>query len=567
MNQIKVMSPELATLIAAGEVVERPVSVVKELVENSIDAQASIINISLLESGIKNITVSDNGCGVSEADLKLMCEPHATSKISSNIDLINISTLGFRGEALASIKAVSKMIITSSDDGVHGYRYDLTTQTLEPCPYNRGTSVCVNNLFYNTPVRFKHLSHPNYELSLITNLIKRISLLYPHIKFTLTNDNKTMYETTGNNDIFSVLTSIYGANNAKEFSEIEYVGGDFKIDCYIAHPIITRSSKKDIIISVNQRLIKNPGLEQAIIDGYRGFLHTNQYPLVYLNIEIDPSLVDVNIHPTKQQIKISFLKELETTISEIIYNELIGLNFIPEYSLNQESVIEFNQTTPQANVSFGQAQTTFEMSSAITTNSNSTWQLPIFSYIGSLYQTYLLFQNEEGLYLLDQHAAQERINYEKFMALFKNHEFNYQQLMIPIILTLSSEEGELFYPHYQLVENLGINIKALSHCVYQIDAVDQFYYTRCRNIDNDLLQMIKLIINHQTISFETVYEDVAILMACKSSIKAHQYLERSDVDSLLSQLNECVNPFTCPHGRPIINKIAKTEIEKLFKRS
>lgn len=564
MNHIKVMDESLANLIAAGEVVERPLSVIKELVENSIDAQASKINIELKDSGISQIIVSDNGIGVNKEDIPLMCKRHATSKISNNIDLVNISTLGFRGEALASISAVSKVKITSSVDGINTYQYSNLDDSIIQVAGNQGTSVEVNNLFYNTPVRFKHLSHPNYELSLITNLVKQISLIYPNISFSIINNDKPVYSTVGNNNPLDVLTSMYGSNVSKEFSHITTNSGDFTIDAYIAHPIITRASKKDIIISVNHRLIKNIKLEQAIIDGYKGYLHTNQYPIVYLNIDLDPSLVDVNIHPTKQQIKISFLNDLNNTISNMIHNELTTLNFIPEYSLNQEEVITNNQEVV-SEVKFDQAQTTFDFKQA-KSNETNNWQLPVFSFIGNLYQTYLLFQNEEGLYLLDQHAAQERINYEKLMKLFANKDFIYQQLMIPITINLSNEEGTLFYPHHQEMEQVGIKIDALSECVYQIKAIDQFYQ-RCQNLDNDLLQMIRLVTNNHQLNLAELYEDVAIMMACKSSIKAHQYLDRLDVDSLLTQLNDCVNPFTCPHGRPIINKISKYEIEKLFKRN
>lgn len=564
MNHIKVMDESLANLIAAGEVVERPLSVIKELVENSIDAQASKINIELKDSGISQIIVSDNGIGVNKEDIPLMCKRHATSKISNNIDLVNITTLGFRGEALASISAVSKVKITSSVDGINTYQYSNLDDSIIKVAGNQGTSVEVNNLFYNTPVRFKHLSHPNYELSLITNLIKQISLIYPNISFSIINNDKPVYSTVGNNNPLDVLTSMYGSNVSKEFSHITTNSGDFTIDAYIAHPIITRASKKDIIISVNHRLIKNIKLEQAIIDGYKGYLHTNQYPIIYLNIDLDPSLVDVNIHPTKQQIKISFLNDLNNTISNMIHKELTTLNFIPEYSLNQEEVITNNQEVV-SEVKFDQAQTTFDFKQ-VKSNETNNWQLPVFSFVGNLYQTYLLFQNEEGLYLLDQHAAQERINYEKFMKLFANKDFIYQQLMIPITINLSNEEGTLFYPHYQEMEQVGVKIDALSECVYQIKAIDQFYQ-RCQNLDNDLLQMIRLVTNNHQLNFTELYEDVAIMMACKSSIKAHQYLDRLDVDSLLTQLNECVNPFTCPHGRPIINKISKYEIEKLFKRN
>lgn len=566
MSKIKVMDEALANKIAAGEVVERPLSIVKELIENSIDANSTVINIDLLDAGIKQIQVIDNGLGIEKLDLPLALKRHATSKISTDLDLFNLDTLGFRGEALASIAAVSKIKIISNIDGISTWQFDNIDQEFLEVAGNKGTRIIIDELFYNTPVRFKHLSSTNYELSLILNYVKQISLLYPGIKFSLTNNKKMLYQTDGQNNINNILNNIYGHTTAKEFKEVIIDDKDIEGSIWLCHPIITKPNKKDLIISINHRLVKNKKIEDAIIDGYKGYLHTNQYPLCYININLDPSLIDANIHPTKQQVKIGFLDKICNIITELIANQLKVLNFIPEFSLNQEIIetTSADESIKVNNVKFNQPQTTFDFTQT-KVEDNEEWKLPIFRYIGSLYQTYLLFENEEGLYFVDQHAAQERINYEKFLKMFEEKQFIYQQLLIPITIHLSSEEGIIFNNLYQNLENFGLQVEQKSINVYQITAVDQFY-TEAKNLSNDILQMIRLIIKNNNVKFVDLYEDVAIMMACKSSIKAHHYLDNTAINDLLRQLNKCNNPFTCPHGRPIINKITKYEIEKLFKR-
>ncbi len=281
---IKIMDESLANKIAAGEVVQRPVSVVKETIENSIDAQANYIKIELLESGIKSICISDNGIGVSYLDLPLMFKRHATSKIKHDIDLLTLQSLGFRGEALASISAVSEVVIKSSIDGVNGYKINNQNMQVNPCSVNQGCIIKIDNLFYNTPVRFKHLSNPYYELNLIQNLIKQYSLIYPEIKFELINNNKLIYKTDGLNNIKNIFTNIYGINNVKYLENINVKNDDFNIQIYYLKPFITRANKKEMLISVNKRLINNKEISNAILEGFKGFIHTNQYPIIYVDI-------------------------------------------------------------------------------------------------------------------------------------------------------------------------------------------------------------------------------------------------------------------------------------------
>lgn len=566
MNSIKVMPESLSNKIAAGEVVEKPVSIVKELVENSIDANSNNITINLIDSGIKSIEVIDNGDGVEKLDIPLMLKRHATSKITNDADLFNIESLGFRGEALASISAVSKVSIITSVDGINTYKYDNSTNSIDACSGNKGTTIKVDDLFYNTPVRFKHLSTPSYELNLISNFIKRISLIYPNIRFTLTNNDKVIFQSDGRGNVINNIAKVYNQNIAKETSLVEISNPDFTINIYLTHPLISRASKKDIVISVNNRIVKNIRLEEAIIEGYKGYLHTNEYPITFIDLEIDPSLVDVNIHPTKQQIKLSFIDQITSSISEAIHNQLVKLNFVPSYSLDVNVEEQIEENNNYFSVNEPQVQATLSFSDAkVEEESNVEWKLPVFRYIGSLYQTYLMFENEEGLFLLDQHAAQERINYEKFLDLFKNKNFSFQQLLIPLEIELSMEELNVLNNSEVNLEQLGIK-SSINTNVLTISEVDEFYKVKSINLTSDIRQIINLMVNDKDVSFVDFYEDVAIMMACKSSIKAHHYLEIEAINYLLKTLNECNNPFTCPHGRPIINKISRYEIEKLFKR-
>ena len=560
MRDIKVLSEQLANKIAAGEVVERPVSIIKELIENAIDAESSKIDIELIDSGIRQISITDNGTGVLKNNLKLMTKRHATSKIYTEEELLEVNSLGFRGEALASISAVSQLEIISSIDGINVFKYNNQDEIIKETKGNKGTKIIVKNLFYNTPARYKHLSHPNYELTLISSFIKKISLIYPNIKFSLKNNNKEIFKTLGNNNVFDILKRIY-TTNSNYFEKLTYQQEDYNINMYIGLPELNRA-KKEITISINQRLIKNYEIENAIIKGYQGFLHTNEYPIVFLEIEIDPSLIDVNIHPTKQQIKLSFLKEICNDLTKIINNRLQKYEYIPNFGIDEEKIV----LKENNNEGYESSMEIEELSFDFNKTKKTIWKLPNFDYIGSLYQTYLLFQNEEGLYLVDQHAAQERINYEIIMNKFANREFNYQNLMIPIIISLNYEQNIIFKKIYQDLNQIGIICEEFGENSYKISEIDNFYL-KCKNLENDLYRIINLFIEEKNLLFNQLFEDVCIMMACKSSIKAHQYLNSNDVLTLINDLNDCDNPFTCPHGRPIINKITKYEIEKLFKRT
>ncbi len=599
MAQIKLMNENLANKIAAGEIIERPLSVVKELVENAIDAEATMVEINLRESGINTIEVIDNGHGMNKADLMMCTKRHATSKIYSDKELFKIATLGFRGEALASIFAVSKFQITTSLDGETAYALIKSGDEqfeIEECTRNAGTTVEIKSLFYNTPARFKHLNSVYYELSLIINYVNKLALTLPEVSFKLVNDDNVIIHTFGNGDGLGAIAKVYSPKLANNMIKLEASSENFHLSGYTSHPNDTRSKKNYITLAINGRIIRNYQIENALINGYGKFLHTNQYPITILNIDLDYALVDVNIHPTKQQVKISLISELEALIEATVDQNLKSLMYIAhsdDGDINDTPLInnDANKVNdiPNENYYFNelpeQNENQITNDSLITDDVSiinpskiekinlfeneeskfTTPRLPQLEYIGSLQNTYLLFQNESGLYLLDQHAAQERINYELIFNKFKAKEFSFQQLLTPIIIELPANEFILVKEKLELLENLGIMISEFGPNTLKITEIDNFYL-KAGNLKVDVEVIFDKIIKQKKLSFADLYEDVAIMMACKSSIKANQYLNNTDVDSLIKDLNQCEHPYTCPHGRPVIVNVTFKEIEKMFKR-
>lgn len=570
MRDIKLMNEVLANKIAAGEIIERPQSVVKELVENAIDANANIIEITLEEAGIKYISVKDNGYGMNKANLLMSVKRHATSKLYDEKELFKIGTLGFRGEALATMGVVSHLSITSSDDGIIGHCLKYKSEddyTIEEVGCNVGTQVEIGQLFYNTPVRYKHLSNPFYELSLIVSYISKLALSSPNISFKLVNDDKELLVTSGNGDMGAIFSAIYSLSIAKSMSHYEGSSDNFGVEIYYASPEYTKSRKTYITISLNGRIVRNYDIENAIIDSYKNFLHTNQYPIVVINVEADYHLIDVNIHPTKQQVKISLIDELKDLITKGIKNNLDQLLYVPDAEVKMDVTPNYfyeDKITEQPEYTFVKEQVSIKLEDTLEEN-DIEWKLPHFEYVGTLHATYLLFENENGLHLIDQHAAQERINYEKFYHLFETREFKFQQMLVPVSIELSMDEFNALNKKIDVLEAIGIQVEEFGINTYKVVGLDKFYM-RARNITDDIHNLFNFIIKQKDIDFAKIYEDVAIMMACKSSIKANQYINRGEVESLMRQLNECDNPFTCPHGRPVIVNLSTREIEKLFKR-
>ncbi|WOO87316.1 DNA mismatch repair endonuclease MutL [Mollicutes bacterium LVI A0039] len=627
MSKIKVMKEVLANKIAAGEVIERPLSVVKELVENSLDAQSSMIRIELKDSGIKKIEIKDNGSGMSETDLPLSIKRHATSKLYDDKDLFKISTLGFRGEALPSIYAVSQVTICSSTDGIGGKKLtkvDDENYTIDSMAMNKGTIITIDNLFYNTPVRYKHLSNTFYELSLVVQYINKLALIHPQVSFTLINNDNQLIKTSGNGDIRAIIANQYSAAIASNMLSFKCHNEHFEIEMYSSHPHDTRSRKSHITIGLNERLIRNYDIENKIVESYGSFLHTGQYPIAFINIKVNYALIDVNIHPTKQQVKISLVDSLLDLISENIKKHLGQLTYMAEpvdiknvdYSemvekqnkelsnqldtlfsdkkQDRESEREarvlaqpkapidsqnsgINPTT-QSDVSPQQSYDVFKLNKDNVNHTPSLFsleaddnkvddaqKLPLFNYVGTLHNTYIVCENGEGLYLIDQHAAQERINYELIVDSFKERQFVFQQSLLPIIITLSDTDNAIFAPLAHETENFGFKVEEFGVNSYKVTEVDSWISKRV-SAETDINEIVNTIIDKKSTSFEHYFDEVAISMACKKSIKAHQRINQSEAENLLDTLNSTRQPYTCPHGRPVIVKITTKEIEKMFKR-
>ncbi len=586
MSQIRVMKDVLANKIAAGEIIERPMSVVKELVENAIDAESKVINIKLKSSGLESIVVIDDGNGMVLDDLELCIKRHATSKLFDDRDLFSISTLGFRGEAIPSIYSVSKMQITSSIDGNTAnklIKIDDDKYKIEEASANKGTKIVVNNLFYNTPVRYKHLSNPFYELSIIVNYINKVSLINNDISFKLINDDNTLIHTFGDSNIKSIFSNQYNPTLSNNMLEINMDNEHFKLKIITSSPIDTRSRKNHITISVNKRLVRNYEIENQIIQAYDKFLHTNQFPITFIEISVNYNLIDVNIHPTKQQVKISLLDELLIIINKEIKQSLSNVSYISKpqindkvyknnnsFSINNLSVFEKNNNKKNYSDSlFDSVQSVDDQNlTQVITKNNSLINNHIeeLDFLSSLHNTYLLFQSQNGLYLVDQHAAQERIKYEQYYEKYKNKTFIYQQLLLPIIIELTTQEQLLFTKKHQELECFGIKVESFGINTYKVLEIDSWMSNR-DNIEDDIIDLIHLIIENKKHDFASFYEEVAIMMACKKSIKANHFLDKLEADDLIKQLRKCNQPFTCPHGRPIFVNITIKEIEKMFKRT
>ncbi len=578
MGKIIRLEQRLANMIAAGEVVERLGNVVKELVENAIDADALKIDIELEEAGMKAIVVSDNGTGMDESDAVMAFERHATSKIHSEYELFHLASLGFRGEALASIGAVSKVVLTTSLGGVDGIKVTyqdgvLVSKTL--AAPKKGTQVEVTRLFYHTPARLKHLKSPQAELAYIVDLVNKIALSHPEIAFKLSNNGKVLLSTTGNNNVFDIMGEIYGIEAIKEMRRFEGKNRDYQIEGYLASPLFNRGTKNAITMIANNRIIRNIRLTQAFLEGLDQKLPKGRYPVALIKISSDPLLIDANIHPTKQEVKFSEEMALYELIQMVVSN--VGESFYlvqkaePTYrpSIVSEDQIQlrFREETPISPPN--------EINNAIkkdlSQESNNADAEPVkkilfpeFDYIGQYLGTYLLFQNSEGLYLVDQHAAAERIRYERYLDKMGKPAVTTKDLMIPFNLHFSNSESLLVEPYLEVLKAFGLMLEASGKTSYFVRAIPGWF-----PVDFELEYaetVIRTLIAEKPLSIEIIIDELAILLACKHSIKANRYIHKGEIDTLMNDLSKCKNPHTCPHGRPIMVKIDHLDIEKWFKR-
>jgi len=705
MGKINILSAELSNKIAAGEVVERPSSVVKELVENSIDAGSTNIKVIIKEFGIQQIRIIDNGSGISNDDLARAFLRHATSKISADYDLFHIETLGFRGEALASISSVSKVTIKSCAGEAQGKMLVLEGGKVVSEEYYapiKGTDLSVENLFYNTPARLKYLRNPHTEQANITNIIHRFALSYPNVAFELHVDGKITFKTYGDGDVHKILSKIYNMGVARNMIEFSGSNDDYKVFGYISVPEETRASKNYINIFINGRYIKNYGIQNAIIDAYGTLLMINRYPLCVVNIEMDPILLDVNVHPTKQEVRLSKEAELIRLIKEVIAERLSNYTYIPqgmnnvltkkekakiekinfldeldnkfgnvedENSFSEEAKELGIKTEDDSSISDNQEESTnfivqedeFLFGGDLLTNSGegktpvqskeNTFNqrsktkkiksdLPDLSYsshprdnrnkfgdkptkkeienfmnfskkedkssydnragevvsnvvkddshfneikdakivqdddtkvrtlpdlkvLAQIFKTYILSEADNKLFLIDQHAAAERYNYEKLQREFIERKNYKKQMLIPLMFDFSVDEAAEVRNNLEKFEELGIVFEEFGDNSYVVREFPGW-------IEEDEEQMIKIIVEkvlrNNNITFNELRNDAIAMASCKMSIKANQVLTDVEMKKVISDLYECKNPFTCPHGRPIITKMEKKDLEKMFKR-
>lgn len=590
MSKIQVMDDDLANKIAAGEVVERCLNVVKELVENSIDAKSSRVRVSLKDSGILEITVADDGVGMDEDDALLAFSRHATSKLKSLNDLFHIASLGFRGEALPSIASVSKVELRTSvnDTGTYLYLEGGTLIKKERYPLEKGTTITVKNLFYNTPVRLKYLRSLSTELSLIIDYMNKMALSYPNIKFILENNDKELLNTTGDGNLLKVIYAVYGIDVAKKMIEINGENDDYVINGYVSYPEVAKTSRNVMTTLVNGRVIKNQALNRAILDTYHTYIPKDKFPIIVLNIEVDPILVDINIHPQKMDIKFSKLDELLTLVTSLIEAKLKEILLIPHATVRtRETVYEVEDALPlekptsifdeddftpvekqieEVSFDFSNEKESKEEIKTEETPANDeiVYRIKQMHPIGIIHKTFIVAENEAGMYLIDQHAAAERINYEKFMKELSREDKHTTDLLVPIKIEYPKDEFLKIKEYLDVLKDIGVYLEEFGDHTFLVRRHPTFIY-KGREKDS-IEKIITILLDKGTFSKEKFVEKTATTLACRLSIKANDYISLDEAAYLLDTLRTCENPFTCPHGRPTIITYSNYELERLFKR-
>ncbi len=579
MSIIKVMSDNLANKIAAGEVVESLMNIVKELVENAIDADSSVIKVELIDSGIKEIKVIDDGKGMNREDTKNCILRHATSKIYTDNDLFNINTLGFRGEALPSIAAVSKMEIKTSDGNsstimkVEGGKVIEVSDT----DLSQGTTVTVRDIFYNTPARLKYLKSLNTELANITNYVDRMALANPSIKFILINNGKTILNTSGNGNLLSIIANIYGVTVAKKMAYIECNNDDYSVNGYISYPEESRGTRGFITILVNGRSVRSNELNKAILEGYHTYLFHDRYPIVVLNIDVDPHIIDVNIHPTKMEIKFSKLDDLKKLILDEISSSLSKLVLIPEVKYEDKPITNIDDvTTINKDVDFKEdvvkpefEEITFdfevnESEEVYVSKDDLKEKVKRIIPVALIHGTYIVGENEDGLYLIDQHAANERINYEYYKENLGKETGDIVDLLVPIKLDFTKDDFIKLKDKKEIINDIGIAYEEFGSNTIIVRSHPN--WIKKDYVSDSLRKIFEIIINTDSFSKEKFNEKVAITLACKMAIKANQHIDMETLTVLLDKLFETSNPYTCPHGRPTVITFTNYELQKMFKR-
>jgi DNA mismatch repair protein MutL len=573
VSKIKILDELLSNMIAAGEVVERPMGVVKELVENSIDAQATRIEIRLINGGLDYIEITDNGCGMDKRDATAAFSRHATSKIEEVNDLWQISTMGFRGEALPSIASVSKVTLMTND------KIDSTLvrveygKIIEAKPFGapEGTTIKVEGLFYKTPARLKHLKSANVELNLILDLISKMALSHPAISFELSNDSQIRIQTNGSGSLQETIMAIYGVGVAKKCIAVDFEDYDFRVSGYIVNPAITRATRQYINVFINGRIIKSYQIQKAIIEGYKGYMMSDRYPIAIINIDIDYKLVDVNVHPSKWEIRISkerqLYKLITSGISEVLKKEMIpGDLLLKNISKSQqERKDKETEFTKEDNLFSYQQQQPLTIVQEEILDYLEPEQTHRFKYLAQLHGKYILADDEENLYIIDQHAAQERVMFEEIQNQIMEKSIVTQHLLFPLVVEVSPAiVNQLDLINEQLdciklkFEQFSINSIVTREVPYFFEQIDEAHFIQ---------HLISEIMEDKQMSRIDIRKEKIASLACHSSVRFNQYLSIEESKTLLERLSKCKQPFNCPHGRPTMIAISEKDLIKEFKRA
>lgn len=658
MAKIHELASVLADQIAAGEVVERPASVVKELVENAVDAHSQQIDITVEEAGLKRITVVDDGDGIADEDAEMAFKRHATSKITERRDLFRIKSLGFRGEALPSIASVADVTLSTSTGGVGTLIHNIggIIQEHTAAAARKGTTVTVKDLFGNVPARLKYLKSPATELARITDIVNRLALSYPNIAFSLVHNGRELTRTTGRGDLQQVIAGIYGVQSARKMVAIQGENPDFKIHGYVSLPELTRASRQYISLLLNGRFIHNFQLSKALIAGYGSKLMVGRYPLAVLDITMDPLLVDVNVHPTKQEVRISEEPELMQLIQDTVFKRLSQENLIPDalsegaptkreerntdqltMALNdvsakyemptqarfqtpepqvaqpiqstpaaadpvapaagpqplqtpeevpvapvvvhdradfaQPAVKQFDEKyqteTVAAPLGRSQAPTKEATATTVVATNHMTAEPPVqrfpqLRYLGQVHGTYLLAEADDGLYLVDQHAAQERVNYEFYRQAIGEVSDDEQKLLVPIVLDYPTTDVLELSNHLETLGSVGVHLESFGPNSFIVHEHPTWF--KAGQETDTVKEMVDWVLKDGKISVAAFREKAAIMMSCKRAIKANHHLDDQQARALLKKLATAENPFNCPHGRPVLVHFTDQDLEKLFKR-
>ena len=561
MSKIKVLNEHLKNMIAAGEVVERPAGVVKELVENSIDADSHKIEVHLQNGGLDTIEVRDDGCGMDKKDATAAFGRHATSKIEFDQDLWNIHTMGFRGEALPSIASVSKLEMYTSD-GIDQTKVVIEygqIKEVKPVGCNQGTTIKVQGLFYKTPARLKHLKSANNELTTIIDLLSKLALAHPDIAFKLFDNDKLKLQTNGSNNLKETIMSIYGLETAKKAIDFKCNDYDFEVDGCIISPVITRSSKQYINIFINSRVIKSFLLTNSVIDGYKQYIMDNRYPIVIINIKADYQLIDVNVHPSKWEVRLSKERQLASLIKDNIEKTLAKAYhpsdlLLKDNPLNENSLPKKQNEKPQI-----VQQTLLDRDDKEEEKISDR-----FVYLCQYHGKYILASDEDNLYIIDQHAAQERCMYEDIQKQIENKEIKTQLLLVPLLIESTISTVNRIDEINEKLSCINLNFEQFSSTTLLLREVPYFF----ENIDEiDFLNhLIEEVLSDKSMSVLEIRKEKIASLACHSSVRFNHYLSVEESKKLLARLSNCKQPFNCPHGRPTMISISDKQLFKEFKR-